>query len=238
MTQIIDIIRKDLNENADIKIKENFQHYFKEQVKFYGVKTGTVTKIANKHWKEIKNKNKKEIFDLCEELFRSNYCEESFIVSTWIPKLKNQYDPNDFITFQHWINSYITNWASCDTFCNQSMGKFIEQFPEFLQELKKWTSSTNRWMRRAAAVSLIIPARRGKFLMDVFEIADLLQLDKDDLVQKGYGWLLKEASKPHQLEVYNYVLSKKKVMPRTALRYAIEKMPQDMKLEAMKRDWK
>ncbi|MBM3292433.1 DNA alkylation repair protein, partial [Candidatus Bathyarchaeota archaeon] len=53
-----------------------------------------------------------------------------------------------------------------------------------------------------------------------------------------YGWLIKEESKPHQLEVYNYVLSKKKVMPRTALRYAIEKMPQDMKLEAMKRDWK
>jgi 3-methyladenine DNA glycosylase AlkD len=93
-------------------------------------------------------------------------------------------------------------------------------------------------MKRAAAVSLIIPARRGKFLIDVFEISNLLLLDRDDLVQKGYGWLLKEASKLHQLEVYNYVLSKRKVMPRTALRYAIEKMPQDMKLEAMKRDWK
>jgi 3-methyladenine DNA glycosylase AlkD len=55
------------------------------------------------------------------------------------------------------------------------------------------------------------------------------------MVQKGYGWMLKEASKPHQDEVYQYVLKHRKDMPRTALRYAIEKMPPEMKKEAMKR---
>jgi 3-methyladenine DNA glycosylase AlkD len=87
----------------------------------------------------------------------------------------------------------------------------------------------------AAAVTLIIPARKELFLNDVFAIADILLLDSDDMVQKGYGWMLKAASESHQTEVFNYVLSKKAVMPRTALRYAIEKMPKELKAEAMKK---
>ena len=67
----------------------------------------------------------------------------------------------------------------------------------------------------------------------IFEIADILLLDKDDLVQKGYGWMLKSASESHQQQVFNYVIKNKKNMPRTALRYAIEKMPKTLKKEAM-----
>jgi 3-methyladenine DNA glycosylase AlkD len=55
-------------------------------------------------------------------------------------------------------------------------------------------------------------------------------------VQKGYGWLLKEASRKHQKEVFNYVMKNKNVMPRTALRYAIELMPDTLRKRAMKRD--
>ena len=109
------------------------------------------------------------------------------------------------------------------------------KYPAFIEELKEWTQSKNRWLRRAAAVSLIVPAKKGHFLKDVFEIADQLLLDEDDLVQKGYGWLLKVASHLHQKEVFDYVLKNKKNMPRTALRYAIEKMPQSLRREAMKR---
>ncbi len=88
-------------------------------------------------------------------------------------------------------------------------------------------------MRRASAVSLIIPARKGKFMQEIFEIADALLLDEDDLVQKGYGWMLKAASQAHQEQVFNYVIKKKSIMPRTALRYAIEKMPKELKTKAM-----
>ena len=91
-------------------------------------------------------------------------------------------------------------------------------------------------MRRGAAVTLIIPARKGLFLNDIFEIADLLLLDKDDLVQKGYGWMLKAAGEAHQKEVFDYVVKNKSVMPRTALRYAIEKMPAGLKSEAMNKE--
>ena len=82
-------------------------------------------------------------------------------------------------------------------------------------------------------MSLIVPAKQGKFLHDIFEIADILLLDKDDMIQKGYGWMLKVASQVHQREVFEYVLAHKTTMPRTALRYAIEKMPKEMKNRAM-----
>lgn len=84
-------------------------------------------------------------------------------------------------------------------------------------------------------MSLIIPAKKGLFLNEIFTISDRLLTDKDDMVQKGYGWMLKEASKLHQDEVYQYVLRHRRDMPRTALRYAIEKMPPELKSEAMKR---
>ena len=91
-------------------------------------------------------------------------------------------------------------------------------FPSlFIKELKEWTQSKNRWLRRAAAVSLIVPAKKGYFLKDVVEIADLLLLDEDDLVQKGYGWLLKVTSHLHQKEVFDYVMKHKENIPHTPL---------------------
>jgi 3-methyladenine DNA glycosylase AlkD len=106
-------------------------------------------------------------------------------------------------------------------------------YPEHLAGLKRWTKSDNRWVKRAAAVSLIIPARKGLYLSDIFEIADLVHSDPDDMVQKGYGWMLKVASQSHLKEVFEYVMDRRATMPRTALRYAIEKMPADLKARAM-----
>ena len=67
-----------------------------------------------------------------------------------------------------------------------------------------------------------------------YGIADLLLMDEDDMVQKGYGWMLKVASQRYQKEVFECIIKHKDHhMPRTALRYAIEKMPADMKKKAM-----
>jgi 3-methyladenine DNA glycosylase AlkD len=140
-----------------------------------------------------------------------------------------------FKVFERWVNDYVSNWASCDTLSNHSIGEFIEMYPDYLKNLKDFAKSENRWMRRASAVTLILPARKGKFLHDIFDIADILLTDKDDLVQKGYGWMLKAASKAHQQEVFEYVIRNKAIMPRTSLRYAIEKMPKDMKAKAMEK---
>ena len=237
MNPVIQSIRNDLTEQRDELTCKVFQRFFKEEVKYYGVKTAAVGKIAKKYWKEIGSRDKKEILQLCEELYKSGYCEEAFIVSNWVPNLKNRFEKEDLAVFRRWIETYITNWAACDGFCNHSVGDFIERFPESIAELKWWAQSGNRWLRRAAAVSLIIPAKHGKHLDDVIEIADLLLTDRDDMVQKGYGWLLKEASRNHQAEILDYVMRNRKEMPRTSLRYAIELMPKATRLAAMEKDW-
>lgn len=233
MNDIIAKIKNQLKENIDIKTNENSQRFFKEKIEFYGVKVPVVNRISKECFKDIEAFEKREIFKLIEILWQSGILEESFIACNWTYSLRKSFQPADFAIFKKWIDLYINNWASCDTFCNHSVGEFIQMYPDFLVELKKFTKSKNRWMRRASAVSLIIPARKGIFLDLIFEIADNLLLDKDDLVQKGYGWMLKAASESHQQEVFDFVMKKKSIMPRTSLRYAIEKMPKEMRKQAM-----
>jgi len=234
MNTIIETIRRELKKNADPKTRESAQRFFKESVNHYGVKSAVVGRIARDGFKAVKDKTKAEIFGLCETFWRSGYMEESFVACDWSYRLRADFEPADFKVFDKWVNKYVTNWASCDTLCNHSVGAFIEMYPRFLRGLKVWAKSKNRWARRASVVSLIIPARRGKFLKDIFGLADILLTDPDDMVQKGYGWMLKAASEAHQQEVFGYVMKHKAVMPRTALRYAIEKMPKALKAEAMK----
>jgi 3-methyladenine DNA glycosylase AlkD len=236
MNQLIQCIRTELTASADEKTKASFQRFFKEAVTYYGVKTGIVEKIAKKYWSEAKCLSKGEVFALCEELYRSGYTEEAFVVSNWLPNLMDVLEPKDMAVFKCWIERYVTNWAECDSLCNHTVGGLVEKYPMCVAELKSWALSSNRWLKRAAAVSLIIPAKQGAFLQDALEISDTLLLDGDDIVQKGYGWLLKEESRKHQKEIFNYVVQHRKEMPRTALRYAIELMPKELKTEAMKKE--
>jgi len=233
MKNILTKIRVELKANSDKEIKVSAQRFFKEGIKLYGMKNAVADKIAKKHWPDIKRLSKKKIFLLCEELLKSGYQEECYVVCVWLPKIVKQFELGDLEIFERWIDEYIDNWAKCDTFCNHTVGDFIMKYPNKIDRLKKWAKSENRWMKRAAAVTLIIPARRGLFLKEIFEIANILLLDQDDLVQKGYGWMLKAASEAHQKEVLEYVLKHKHEMPRTALRYAIEKMTPEMRKEAM-----
>ncbi len=246
---IIQDVRQTLRDAADEKTLASGLRFFKEEVKMYGVKTPEVGRIGKLAFRNIKHLPKAEIFALCEELWRSGYAEEGTIACDWSYYLHEQYEPADFKVFEHWLKTYVTNWAKCDVLCNHTVGTFVEMYPEYVGELKKWARSDNRWVRRAAAVTLIIPARKGLFLDDALEIADTLLSDGDDLVQKGYGWMLKAASmsepiarnadpetrRKHLAAVFDFVMARRATMPRTALRYAIEKMPPEMRAEAMKK---
>ncbi|NDV56879.1 DNA alkylation repair protein [Bacteroides sp. 519] len=235
--ELLSDVRQTLMDSINPKVLASSNRFFKtgEAAKVHGVGMGEVSKIGKLSFKQIKKLPKQEIFKLCDELWQSGYLEEAVIACIWAESLHKQYEPSDFSTFEYWVHNYLTNWADCDTLCNHTIGNFMMMYPEYVARLKKWAISSNRWVKRAAAVTLIIPARKGLFLKDIFEIADILLLDKDDLVQKGYGWMLKAASEAYQQEVFDYVVSKKAVMPRTALRYAIEKMPTDLRTEAMKK---
>jgi 3-methyladenine DNA glycosylase AlkD len=232
---IIDEIRKELLKNGDAKTKESGEKFFREEVKMYGVKSSMVHSIARETFHKLHDKSKSEVFQMCGELLQSGFMEESIIACDWSYSVQKQYTVDDFEVFETWVNKYVANWATCDTLCNHSVGSLVEKYPECLKGLKEWAKSDNRWLRRASAVTLIIPARHGKFLKEIFELSDILLTDKDDMVQKGYGWMLKEASKANQKEVFDYIMKYKNNMPRTSLRYAIEKLPARLKSQAMEK---
>jgi 3-methyladenine DNA glycosylase AlkD len=233
MEEIIVRIREELTQMADEQIRESSKRYFKESVNGYGTRTKEVSMMAKNYLKEVKKLPKERVWELCETLWKSGMMEESFMACTWSDAFNKQFEPTDFKVFEHWVQNYVSNWASCDTLCNHTVGDFVMMYPEYIQELKRWAHSENRWMQRASAVTLIIPARKGLFLTDIFELAEILLHSPDDLVQKGYGWMLKAASEAHCEEVFQFVMKHKATMPRTALRYAIEKMKPEKRKEAM-----
>lgn len=235
MKEILEIIRAELKQKANKSTKLSAERFFKESIQLYGLKNGEVHLIAKKYFPEIKSLGKEKIFLLCEVLFKSGYQEECIIAIDWCLKMKKEYAVTDLKLFEGWIENYVTNWAICDGFGNHCMGEFLLKFPEKLPVLNKWARSKNRWMRRSAAVSLIVPARKGLYLNESIAIAEILLMDEDDMVQKGYGWLLKGQSESHLKTVFDLVMKHKDKMPRTALRYAIEKMPADKKKKAMEK---
>lgn len=233
MDQVITGIRQKLTELSDEEVRKSGEHFFKENVKLYGIRNAVVHKLSKELFRELDDKSKKRVFGFCEELWKSGYIEESFIACNWSLAVRKSSEPSDILIFEKWIDKYVNNWASCDTFCNHTVGELVEKYPELTANLKKWVYSDNRWMRRAAAVSLIVPARKGKFRDDIFAIAEILLEDGDDMVRKGYGWMLKALSEAYQQEVYDFVVKHHEKMPRTAFRYAIEKLPDDMRARAM-----
>ena len=104
----------------------------------------------------------------------------------------------DFAVFERWVATYLNNWASCDTLCNHTVGTFLEMCGFIGELINRWAKSSNRWMKRAAAVSLIIPARNG----NSFRRYSLLQIlccrMEMTWCREGYGWMLKSASQAYQ----------------------------------------
>jgi 3-methyladenine DNA glycosylase AlkD len=238
MDSIIASIREQLELNADAEAKAASMRFFKEDVRFYGMKAAVANKIGSGQVTQLKKAgvDKATIFAICEELWQSGFQEEAMIACIFSESQVKNYSPDDFVVFERWLFNYVSNWATCDTLCNHTVGDLLMMYPELADNLLDWTNSENRWVKRAAAVSLIVPARKGMFLPLIFKIADALLTDSDDMVQKGYGWMLKAAAESDEQAVFNYVMANKANMPRTSLRYAIEKMPPELKQQAMAKE--
>ena len=85
---VLAAVRQELLQNVDGKTRESARRFFKEEVKFHGVKSAQVKKIAAKYFREIEDRDKKEIFTLCEQLLQANYGEEAFIAFEWAYSLR------------------------------------------------------------------------------------------------------------------------------------------------------
>jgi len=198
--------------------------------------TPVVRAISRDAFAQVRQYDKARIFELCEMLLASRSANERTIAFDWAYRCRKSYEEGDFARFEGWLRDYVADWGGCDDFCTHAFGRFIYQYPVLSSQALSWTASSNRWFRRAAAVVLIYGIRRDAFFDTAFETADALLTDGDDMVQKGYGWMLKEVSNRAPLRVFDYVMAHKQTMPRTALRYAIEKLEPSLRRQAMRRD--
>lgn len=196
------------------------------------LRTPVVRAISAEEFRRLSGAPKREVFEVCNALLDAGF---SLVAFDWVRRVRRQWAASDFGTFESWIERHVTGWGACDDICCGPLGMFFFDFPSTVRKSRRWARSENMWFRRASAVALIYSLRRGAQLEEAFQRADLLLLDPEDLVQKGYGWMLKEATKSFPDEVFWFVMDRRDCMPRTALRYAIEKLPQSRRTAAMKR---
>lgn len=233
---IVKDIRRQLLPKVDLKYKDGINRFFKgDPVKFHGVRTPNVRSISAEAFQHLKGVEKSAIWGLCDRLLASGYGEERTIAFDWAWRLRNKLEPSDFKIFERWLARHCADWAGVDDLSCHALGYLMFEHPELLPRLATWRRSPKWHLRRASAVALIYSVRRKQQLDLVLRTADALLMDKHDLVQKGYGWLLKEATRHYSKIVLDYVLRRKDRMPRTALRCAIEKLPAEWKNRAMER---
>lgn len=206
-----------------------------ESMKGNRLRTPVVRRLSQSLFGEVRSLGKARIFETCEHLLEARDSDARLIAFDWAFRCRRAFTVEDFARFERWVGEYVDGWGSCDDHCTHALGAIVHSLPEVRERLKDWTDSESRWYRRAAAVALIYSVRR-QASDPAFEIADLLLQDPDDLVQKGYGWLLKEVSRFHPDEVFEFVMDRRRAMPRTAFRYAIEKLSPDLRCEAMARN--
>jgi 3-methyladenine DNA glycosylase AlkD len=235
MDDVIDRLQREIKAVDTPENRTDYQRFFKEKLEHpVGLRTPILRGVSNKVFKDIRSRDKQEILAVCDRLLAGGKRYMRFFALDWAGKVEKEYTRDDFTLFERWLKRYVDNWGTCDHLCGV-LGAVIAMFPDLSARRKPWIASDNMWLRRAAAVALIEPVKRGILIKDVFRTAEALMADGEDLVQKGYGWMLKVAGDYFFEDVHRFVMKHRDHMPRTALRYAIEKWPAAKRKQAMRR---
>ncbi len=192
------------------------------------LRTGDVRKVSSAFYRDLEDKSIDSVFALCERLLDEREWTLGILAYDWAYRVRRQYDSETFVIFERWLKEYVTGWGDCDDFCTHALGELLAQNNELFTHVIEWTLDPNFCVRRASAVVLIYPIRRNRYEgIDPFLISDALMHDSHHLVLQGYGWMLKVLSQVERDSVYEYLVRKKKIMPRTAFRYALEKFDEE-----------
>ncbi|TVR50910.1 MAG: DNA alkylation repair protein [Spirochaetaceae bacterium] len=233
---MVESIIRDLEAHADSANRERIGEHFQMDVSRYlGVKTPTVRKTAAERYKCVRHAELAELFKYCDALLQTRIYECKVIAFDWCFRRRRALRSDTFPVLESWLVSYVDDWGDCDDLCTHALGYLIATYPALSARAARWTQSGKWWVRRGAAVSLIYGLRRGLFLDEAFTVANKLFSDEHDLVRKGYGWMLKEAGKTYPNEVHEFLCARRAVIPRVALRYAVEKLPADLRRSALQR---
>ncbi len=157
-------------------------------------------------------------------LIRDRYLEVKGAAVELMACYRRDFTPRLLPPWKRWLSrNYSNNWATTDSICGSLIGPLLVRHPKLLSKMRSWSHDRNMWVRRAAAVSVIPSLRRGDALDLGYAIARKLHGDKEDLIQKAVGWMLREAGKSDRARLERYLRANGPLIPRTTLRYAIER---------------
>lgn len=194
---------------------------------FLGVRTPFVRALA----KEYIDLNISDV----KILIKSKYHEERLlgliILVNKYGKAKSDNDKERF--YQIYIKSfkYINCWDLVDVTCPHIVGKHL--IDKDRSVLYSWAKSDHLWTKRIAMITNWWFVRKGD-LEDVFDIAQILLDDDHDLIHKAVGWMLREAAKKDMPRTEKFLKNRYSKMPRTMLRYAIERFPEGKRQKYLK----
>ncbi len=167
-------------------------------------------------------------FSVLEKLIRSPWHEERLtallILVYKFHKCKTEEGRKTYVDFYISHTEYINNWDLVDLSCYKLLGEWFMGKDRSL--LYEWAKSEHLWQQRIAMVTCMHFVRQGDF-KDCLAIADLLLQHPHDLIQKAVGWLLRETGKKDEKTLVDFLASRYSKMPRTMLRYAIERFPEE-----------
>ncbi|WP_346747850.1 DNA alkylation repair protein [Prevotella jejuni] len=234
MKQITKTITSELQALSNAEKREIFPKFFKagkgeygEGDRFLGVTVPNIRAIAKLH----KDISLDEIRDLIlSEWHEVRLC--ALIILVEKSKKKDEALRKELFNLYLSQTKRINNWDLVDLSCRFIVGEYLlDKSRDILYQLAQ---SPLLWDNRIAIVSTYAFIRKGQ-LEDTYALSDLMMHHPHDLMHKAIGWMLREAGKRDANRLYNYVMSHRADMPRTMLRYAIEKFSPAERSILMKR---
>ncbi len=221
------VVKKFLRSAADKKKAKILSRFFKTGKGEYGegdVFIGVVVPEQRKIAAKFANLSFKEI----KELLKSKTHEERFtgliiLVNRYIKSLKDDVLRERIFRFYVKNLSAVNNWDLVDLSCRDIIGEHLISRPREI--LYKLAASRNIWKRRIAVVSTWAFIRKNDF-KDTTRLAEILFNDKQDLIHKAVGWMLREVGKKDERVLRKFLDENASKMPRITLRYAVERLPE------------
>jgi len=209
---------------ADERFASGQKWFFNEEFPTYGVRAPQVHALSREVYAAVKKWPKPQRDRLMEDLWKLDRLEAAGLVCYVYRRFSKECGEAEFRMFTRWIDRYAKSWAHTDGVGTWLLAACLANEPALIERLPPWTSDKNRWKRRASAVAMIQEAKKGRHTEEILAIADRLLDDRDDMVEKGVGWLLKETYPKKPRETVAFLLSRRTRASRTTLRYAAEKM--------------
>ncbi|MEP7305360.1 MAG: DNA alkylation repair protein [Acidobacteriota bacterium] len=170
-----------------------------------------------------------------DTLIVDQYLEVKGVGIELLARYRRDFTPRLLTTWKRWLASgHAANWATTDAICGSLIGPVLVAHPGLAPTMREWARHRSLWVRRASAVSLIPSLRKGAALDLAYHIASALSDDQEDLIQKAVGWTLREAGKADPARLDRYLRQHGPAIPRTTVRYAIERFPRMKRLELLR----